>query len=83
MPGCATQDCAYFAGDNCTEQERYPGLWEFPLLNTQAESECCQRSCQCKSVLVVGTLEVFVRPLRAGVAHYYTQAAALYTACRF
>ncbi|KAL4444896.1 hypothetical protein ABPG77_003946 [Micractinium sp. CCAP 211/92] len=32
------QDCAYFAGDNCTEQERYPGLWEFPLLNTQAEN---------------------------------------------
>lgn len=32
------QDCAYFAGDSCTQQERYPGLWEFPLLNTQAEN---------------------------------------------
>lgn len=36
----AVQDCSYFAGANCTQQERYPGLWEFPLLNTQSESEC-------------------------------------------
>ncbi|EFN57642.1 hypothetical protein CHLNCDRAFT_142762 [Chlorella variabilis] len=30
------QDCTYFQGNNCTQEERYPGLWEFPLLNTQA-----------------------------------------------
>ncbi|KAI3438445.1 hypothetical protein D9Q98_000875 [Chlorella vulgaris] len=30
------QDCAYFAGATCTQTERYPGLWEVPLLEMQA-----------------------------------------------
>jgi hypothetical protein len=33
------QDCAYFAGATCTQTERYPGLWEVPLLEMQAPSE--------------------------------------------
>lgn len=33
------QNCAYFSGSTCNQSERYPGLWEFPLLETQAASE--------------------------------------------
>jgi LysM repeat protein len=31
------QDCAYFEGSRCDESERYPGLWQFPLLELEQD----------------------------------------------
>lgn len=38
MDSSIPQNCAYFAGTVCNQNESYPGLWEFPVLNTQAEN---------------------------------------------
>ena len=34
-PPLPLQDCAYFEGALCEESERYPGLWQVPLLELE------------------------------------------------
>lgn len=34
-PALPSQNCAYFQGARCEESERYPGLWQVPLLEME------------------------------------------------